>query len=58
MLKCFTIGATTLSLGVGTVKTIHVIKKLGAPTKRPKTLVCYDFHYGIFDEEEDLMFAT
>jgi hypothetical protein len=21
-------------------------------------LVCYDFHYGIFDEEEDLMFAT
>jgi hypothetical protein len=21
-------------------------------------LVCYDFHFGIFDEEEDLMFAT
>jgi hypothetical protein len=21
-------------------------------------LVCYDFHYGIFDEKEDLMFAT
>jgi hypothetical protein len=21
-------------------------------------LVCYDFHYGIFDEEEDLTFAT
>jgi hypothetical protein len=21
-------------------------------------LVCYDFHSGIYDEEEDLMFAT
>jgi hypothetical protein len=40
---------------MGAIRTIHVIKKLGAPTKHPKVLVCYDFHYGIFDEEEDLM---
>jgi hypothetical protein len=32
-------------------------KKLGAPTKCPKVLVCYDFHFGIFDEEKDLMFT-
>ncbi len=37
--------------GAGIVKTIYVTKKLGAPTKRPKVLVCYEFHYGIFDEE-------
>jgi hypothetical protein len=45
--------------GTGRVRTIHVTKKLGAPTKRPEVLVCYDhFHSRIFDEEEDLMFAT
>jgi hypothetical protein len=43
--------------GVCTIRTIHVTKKLGAPTKCQEILVCYDFHYGIFDEEEDLMFA-
>jgi hypothetical protein len=37
--------------------TIPIIKKLGAPTKCPKVLVCYDFHYGIYDKEEDLMFV-
>jgi len=42
----------------GTIRTIPVTKKLGAPTKRLKTLVCYDFHFGISNEEEDLMFAT
>jgi hypothetical protein len=44
--------------GVGIVRTILVTKKLGTPTKCPKVVVCYDFHSGIFDEEEDLMFAT
>ncbi len=44
--------------GIGTIKTIHVTKKLGAPTKHPEVLICYDFHFGIFDEKEDLMFAT
>jgi hypothetical protein len=32
------------------VKTIPITKKLGAPTKCPKLLVCYDFHFKIFDE--------
>jgi len=40
-----------------TIRTIPVIKKLGAPTKHLKTLVCYDFHFEI-SNEEDLMFAT
>jgi hypothetical protein len=44
--------------GIDTITTILVTKKLGAPTKHPKLLVCYDFHFGISDEEEDLMFAT
>ncbi len=44
--------------GTDIVKTIHVTKKLGVQTKRPKVLVCYDFHFGISDEEEDVMFAT
>jgi hypothetical protein len=44
--------------GVDIVKTIHVTKKLGTPTKRLEILVCYDFHYGISNKEEDLMFAT
>jgi hypothetical protein len=43
--------------GVGTIKIIHVTKKLGAPTKLLEVLVCYDFHFGISDEEEILMFA-
>jgi hypothetical protein len=44
--------------GVSTIRTIPVIKKLGAATKHLEVLICYDFHSGIFDEEEDLMFAT
>jgi hypothetical protein len=43
---------------MGIIKTIHVVtKKLGAPIKHPKVLVCYDFHFEIFDKEKDLMFA-
>jgi hypothetical protein len=44
--------------GIGIIKTIHITKKLGVQTKRPKVLVCYDFHYRIFNEKEDVMFAT
>jgi hypothetical protein len=40
-----------------TVRTIHVTKKFGAPTKHPEVLVCYNFHFRISDEEEDLMFT-
>jgi len=44
--------------GANIVIIIPVTKKIKKPTKRPKILVCYDFHSTIFDEEEDLMFAT
>ncbi len=44
--------------GNGTIRTIPVTKKLGAPTKCLKTLVCYGFHFRISNDEEDLMFAT
>jgi len=44
--------------GANTIRTIHVTWKLGAPTKHPEVLVYYDFHSGISDKEEDLMFAT
>jgi hypothetical protein len=52
-------GNNTITIqGVNIIRTIHVIKKLGALTNHPKVLVCYDFHFGIFNKEEDLMFAT
>ncbi len=40
------------------VRTIPITKKLGAQTKRPKVLVCYDFNSKISNEEEDVMFVT
>jgi hypothetical protein len=43
--------------GTNTLITIHVIKKLGTPTKHLEVLVCYDFHFGIFYEKRDMMFA-
>ncbi len=43
--------------GLNTIRTISITKKLGAPTKCPEVLICYDFLYGISNEEEDLMFA-
>ncbi len=39
------------------MKTILVTKKLSVESKRPKVLVCYDFHFEIFNEKEDMMFA-
>ncbi len=44
--------------GNNTIRTIFVTKKLGTPTKHPRILICYDFHFRIFDEKEDFMFAT
>jgi hypothetical protein len=44
--------------GTCIIRAIHVTKKLSVQTKRPKILVCYDFHSGIFDEEMDMMFST
>jgi hypothetical protein len=40
------------------VITIPITKKLGVQTRRLEVLVCYDFHFGILYEEEDVMFAT
>ncbi len=52
-------GANTITKqGTCTIKTIHVTQILGVQTKRPKVLVCYDFHSKIFDEEEDMIFGT
>jgi hypothetical protein len=44
--------------GTCIVRTILVIKKIGVQTKRLEVLMCYEFHFGILDEEEDVMFAT
>ncbi len=43
--------------GTSIVRTILVTKKLGVQTKRLEVLMCYDFHYGISNEEEDVMFT-
>ncbi len=42
--------------GNGIIKTILVSKKLGAKTKRPQVLVCYDLIKGLINEEEDFIF--
>jgi hypothetical protein len=44
--------------GNGTVRTILVNKKLGAKTKRPQVLICYDLMERLIDEEEDFIFET
>jgi hypothetical protein len=44
--------------GMGIVRTIPITKKLGTPTKRLEMLICYDFHYKIFNEKKDIMIAT
>jgi hypothetical protein len=52
-------GTNTVTIqGTGIVKTILVTKKLDIQTKRPKVLVCYDFHSRISDDEKDVMFVT
>jgi hypothetical protein len=52
-------GTNTITIqGKSTMRTIPITKKLGVQTKRPKVLICYDFHHGISNEEEDVMFAT
>jgi hypothetical protein len=42
--------------GNGIVKTISVNRKLGAKTRRPQILVCYDLMEGLTNEKEDLIF--
>jgi hypothetical protein len=31
---------------------------LGSEVRRPKVLLCYDYHNGITDEEENIIFVT
>jgi hypothetical protein len=43
---------TIIIQGMGIVRIIPIRKKLGAPTTRLElVLICYDFHFEIFDEE-------
>ncbi len=44
--------------GNGIVRIILVNKKLGAETKRPQVLVCYDLLERLIYEEKDLIFET
>ncbi len=43
--------------GTNILITIFVTKKLGVQTNKLEVLVCYDFQYGISNEEEDVMFT-
>jgi hypothetical protein len=52
------IEATILSLYKELVQSkLYMLLRNLEHTKHSKVLVCYDFHFGIFDKEEDLMFA-
>jgi hypothetical protein len=42
----------------GTIRTIIVTKHLGGEVQRLEVLLCYDYHNGIIDEEEGIIFAT
>jgi len=41
---------TIIIQGTGIVITTFVTKKFKTPTKHPKVLTCYGFHFGIFDK--------
>jgi hypothetical protein len=43
--------------GNGTIRTIIITKHLGSEIRRPEMLLCYDYHNGIIDEEENIIFA-
>jgi hypothetical protein len=45
------LGNNDIIQGIDTIKSIPITKKLGAPTKCLKVLVCYDFHFGIFTKK-------
>jgi hypothetical protein len=44
--------------GNGIIKTIIIIKHLGGEVRKLEVLICYDYHNGIIDKEEDFIFAT
>jgi hypothetical protein len=43
--------------GNGTIQTIIVIKHLGNEVRKHEVLLCYDYHNGITNEEEDIILA-
>ncbi len=43
--------------GNGTVRIIIITKHLGSEVRRQEVLLCYDYHNGITDEDEDIIFA-
>ncbi len=52
-------GRNTITIqGNGTIRTIIITKHLGTEVRRPKMLLCYDYHNGITNEEENIIFAT
>jgi len=52
-------GNNTITIqGISTFIITCITKKFRAPTKQPKVLICYDFQFGMFNAEKDLMFAT
>jgi hypothetical protein len=44
--------------GNGTIQTIVVTKHLGINLKRPYVLLCFDYHDGITNEKEYMMFVS
>jgi hypothetical protein len=44
--------------GNGTVQTIIITKHLGSEVRRPEVLLYYNYHNGITNEKEDIIFAT
>jgi hypothetical protein len=52
-------GNNTLTIqGNGTIRTITITKHLGGEVRKLEVLQCYDYHNGITNEEEDIIFAT
>ncbi len=39
------------------MKTIIITKHLGGEVRKPKMLMCYDYHNGIINEEEYIIFS-
>ncbi len=52
-------GIYTITIqGNGIVKTITITKHLESEIRRPKMLLCYNYHNDITNEEKNIIFAT
>jgi hypothetical protein len=49
---------TMIIQGNGMIRAIMMTKNLGTKVKQLKLLLCYDYHNGITNEEEDIIFVT